>query len=220
MAKWFLLNNIKFRGPNGASWLLAGETIDDTLQPTAPITAAGGVLVPTSNAAAAAAVGTAQNPGPVIKARKYIGEEYQQLNALMLAAVLGAVVNEGSNVASSQAVAGGTVAAAAAITPNVVFTPKSSGNATVLVWFSFAPLASGTIRPVVKQGATTIGAFGTYTGAAGANPYNGYLELELTGLVVGTPVTFSFVTTAGDATATLGTGSTGQAAGMSVTEHP
>jgi hypothetical protein len=220
MATWFLLNSIKFHGVNGAFWRLAGETINDALEPTAPIAAAGGILVPTSNAAAAAAVGTAQNPGPVIKYRKYVGEEWSRLDALMIAAVLGAVVNEEANTQFSNGAAGATVAAGAAISPNVVFTPKSSGNVRIFAWASFVALASGTCTPLLKQGATTLAAPAQLTGAASQGPYDPSLELEVTGLVVGTPVTFSWVTTAGDATVTLGHGSTGSASGLAVTEHP
>jgi len=213
MASWYLLNTTRMKGPNGATVLSAGELINDALTPTAPILSAGGQLVPSTNAAAAA--------GAVIATKKKKqGAQPTEIDAIMIAAVAASSSNEGGNVASSQAVAGGTVVAAAAITPNVAYTPKSSPNATVKSFFSFAPLASGTIRVLLKQGATVIAALGTYTGAAGAPPFNGSISLEVTGLVPGTAATFSLVTTAGDATATLGTGSTGAAAGLSVTEHP
>src|SRR5580704_11540323 len=103
MATWYLLNCIKQRGTNGTTWLLAGEYIDDTQVSTAPILAAGGVLVPSTNAAATAAVGTNAAPGPVIKARKYVGEEWARLDALMIAAVLGAMVAQAATLQSSYA---------------------------------------------------------------------------------------------------------------------
>jgi hypothetical protein len=212
MALWILLNTTRVRGTNGTSWIVASETINDAYTPTAPILSAGGILVPATNAAAAAAAVLGQ-------ALKKQGAQPAQIDALMIGSVAGALASMGS-VESSSAVAGSTVAAGAAISPNVTFTPQSSGNATVRAWASFAALSAGTITPVVKQGATTIAAAAQYTGAAGANPDNVQITLDVTGLTPGTAYTFAFDTTAGDATATLGHGSTGAAAGLSVTEHP
>lgn len=209
MATWYLLNTIKLRGPNGVSVLSAGELINDQFTLLSAILAAGGQVAPSGSASVAAAAVIAQK-------KKKQGASAAELNAIMLAAVPAPEANR----TNTTSVAGATVAAAAAIAPNNTFTPVSTGKARVRAWVNLAALAAGTFRALVKQGATTIGALAAVTGAASQAPFSGYVEFEVTGLALYTPVTFSFVSTAGDATVTLGAGATGPAAGLSVQELP
>lgn len=209
MATWYLLNTIKLRGPNGVSVLSAGELINDQFTLLSAILAAGGQVAPSGSASVAAAAVIAQK-------KKKQGASAAELNAIMLAAVPAPEANR----TNTTSVAGATVAAAAAIAPNNTFTPVSTGKARVRAWVNLAALAAGTFRALVKQGATTIGALAAVTGAASQAPFSGYVEFEVTGLALYTPVTFSFVSTAGDATVALGAGATGPAAGLSVQELP
>jgi hypothetical protein len=217
MATWYLVNSTRFKGPTGPIVLAAGKLIDDTKYNLTQIQAAGGVVVPSSNAVAAAASLIAQK-------RQKQGEGNNPpaslLDLVMVAAVLGDVSSSATSRTSSQALAGATVAAGAAIVPAIAFTPTFSGKVLVRAWANIEALAAGTFTPVLKEGATVIAAPAQYTGAAGAPPYQVYVEQEVDGLTIGTSVTFSFVTTAGDALVTLGNGATGIAARMTVQELP
>lgn len=90
MAKWVLLNSV----PVGSQQRFAGETFDDTVTNLAPIQAAGGVLLPATNATIAAAAALA-----VSNRRR--GQEGLGLNqGIMLAAAL---QSAGSAVGSTMA---------------------------------------------------------------------------------------------------------------------
>jgi hypothetical protein len=219
MALWILLNTVKFASSGvGAAiptLLEAGKTIDDTKYNLTAIKAAGGVVVPSTDAGAAAAA-------VIAKYLRAGGQGDQSpatlLDLTMVAAIAGEANASQATRLRSTATAGGTVAAAAAIVPAIAFAPTFSGKLHVRAWVSFAALASGIVTPVLKQGSTVKAAAAPSSGTGG--PLNTYLEVEVTGLTVGTPVTFNFTTTAGDATATLGTGSTGISASMEIVERP
>jgi hypothetical protein len=202
---------------SGPTLLQAGTEINDALYSTTQIAAAGGILVPSTDAAAAAAALIAQK-------RQKQGEgdasSATLLDLIMLAAVAGEANSSSASRKSSSAAAGATVAAGAAIVPAISFTPTFSGKVLVRAWMSAEALATGTFTPVLKEGSTTIVAPAQYTGSADAVPANVYIEQEVDGLTVGTAVTFNLTTTAGDATVTLGNGSTGIAARMTVQELP
>lgn len=210
MATWYLLNTTKYKGPAGDTLLDGGKLIDDTKYNLPLIIAAGGSVVPSGDAAATKAAAIA-----AVRGRQ--GQSVELIDTLMLAAVLSEVQQGQFNRLRSTNAAGNTVAAAAAISPNIAFTPTFSGKVLVRVWASFAANA-GTVKPLVKQGATTVAALAISVATDG--PVNYYAEVEVTGLALGTAVTFSFVTTAGDAVMTLGNGATGIAASMEVAERP
>lgn len=209
MAKWLLLNTIKFKNGQGGDVLLtSGKTIDDTIYSLAQIRAAGGSFVSANDAAASLYA-------PIAGTRKKQGQASELIDAMMLAAAaMGATA---SNRVRTTGAAGATVAAAAAICTAVTFTPQFSGKLLVRAWASFAALGAGVVTPIVQQGSTTVLAFAQSSGTGG--PINFHGEVELTGLTLGTPVTINFVTTAGDATVTLGHGATGIAAALEVTER-
>jgi len=144
----------------------------------------------------------------------------------MLAAIMATAVAAESdafdtNRVSTNGAAGATVAAGAAISAACTITPKTSGTVKVRAWVSAQGLGAGaTFTPVLKQGTTTIAAPAQHNGAATTFPYNAWVELEVTGLTVGTAVTFNWVSTAGDGTVTLGNGATGKASGLTVEEKP
>lgn len=215
MATWYLLNTIKFKGPTGPMLLKAGKLIDDTQISLSLVAAAGGVYVPSSDAAAAAAALIANK-------RSKQGEADQAPATLLDLLVLAAVAGEGNASANSRTsttkAAGATVAAAAAICPDIAFTPAFSGKVLVKGFASFEALGAGVVTPIVKQGATTLVALAPSSGTGG--PLNYSFETEVDGLAVGTSVTFTFHTTAGDATVTLGAGATGIAARFTVQELP
>ena len=217
MAKWILLNTTKFKGPTGPVLLDGGKTIDDTLFGLSQIQAAGGVVVPFTDALAATAATLATK-----RAKQGLANSPQGalVDLLLIAAVAGEANASAASRKRSTRAAGATVAAAAAIVPAIAFTPTFSGKVLVRAWCSVEGLASGTFTPVLNQGSTTIAAPAQYTGLTGGNPDDVYVEVEVTGLTLGTPVTFNFVTTTGDATVTLGNGSTGIAASMEVIERP
>jgi hypothetical protein len=214
MATWILCNCVKFNQNDvGPLFLSAGDTIDDTKQNLSQIQAAGGVVVASSDAIVAAAQVIA------LKRRKG-GAPTEELDRLMLAASAQSLRNAAQSLKTSTSAAGATVAAAAAIVPNIVFTSKSSTKVKIKFWASAQGLGAGaTFTPVVKQATTTIAAPAQYTGAATTFPYNVVGEVYAT-VVVGTASTFSFVSTAGDGTVTLGNGATGIAASMTVEEVP
>jgi hypothetical protein len=207
MATWYLLNTIRVKGPNGVSVLQAGELINDQFTQLSLIASAGGQVGPSSSAALAAASVIA------LKKRKQ-GAPVREIDAIMLA------VNPGDNYLFSTALAGATVAAAAAIVTALTFTPVATGKVRVRCYAALAPLGAGTFTPIVKQGATTIIAPGQLTGAASQSPNNVAGETVVTGLTLYAPVVFSFVSTAGDATVTLGHGAAGAAAGLFLEELP
>ena len=209
MASWFLLNTIRLKGPNGVSVLQAGELINDQFTQLSLIRSAGGQVGPSGNTALAAASVIA------LKKRKQ-GAPPAETNAIMLAAAPAPSANH----LDSTALAGATVVAAAAIVTALTFTPVSTGKVRVRCYAALAPLGAGTFTPIVKQGATTIIAPGQQTGAASQSPNNVSGETVVTGLALYTPVVFSFVTTAGDATVTLGNGAAGAAAGLFLEEVP
>lgn len=208
MATWYLLNTIRFKNPNGngVSVLKAGELINDAQTPLANVLSAGGRVVPATNTSAVAASAIAWK-------RSLQGSEHEDLDAIMLASM-----TSGANRVAESVVAGTTVAAAAAICPAISFTPVGSGKVRIKAWASLAALAAGTFTPLIQQGSTTLAAPGKLTGAAGQTPYNLAVDFELDGLTPLTAYTFNFVTTAGDATVTLGAGVAGVAAQFSVEE--
>lgn len=209
MATWYLLNTIRFKAPNGSgvSVLKAGSLINDAQTPLANVIGAGGRIVPASNASAAAAALIAQGSALEGDARPGV------LTDIMLAGMM-----TNGNRFTETVLAGATVAAAAAICPAIVFTPVASGRVRVKAWASLAPLAAGTFTPLLKQGTTVLAAPGQVTGAASQSPYTTIVDFEVDGLTPLTAYTFSFVSTAGDATVTLGHGSTGVAASFTVEE--
>jgi hypothetical protein len=221
MATWYLLNTIKFNssqsGINTPTLLEGGKLIDDTKYNLTAIKAAGGVVVPSTDAAATAAsllCATARHGGQGDQSPATL------LDLLMIAAVAGQSNASSDSRVKSTRVAGSTVAAAAAIVPAITFTPAFSGKLKITAWASPEALASGTFTPVLKQATVAIAAPAQYTGSADAVPGNVYVDVEVDGLTVGTAYTFNFVTTTGDATVTLGNGSTGIAASMTVQELP
>lgn len=122
------------------------------------------------------------------------------------------------NRSQSFATAGSVVLAGGAISTTVGLTPVSSGKILVSAWLSYAaPAASGTARALV----TSTQASTTVTRAVLAPTIGGgAVVLEVDGFTVGVPMTWSFVTVAGDASITLGTGASGAGAGLSVQELP
>lgn len=232
MASWYLLNTIKFNssqaGVNTPVLLEAGKLIDDTKYSTTAIKAAGGVLAPSTDVAATAAalIATAsrkggqadQSPATLLDLTM-VSAVAEQANANALTALSKAAAG---NRAATTAAAGATVAAGAAICAAVAFTPTFSGKLLVRAYVSIQALAAATtFTPILVQAATTVVAPAQYLGAvANTIPGNFYLEYEVDGLTVGTPVTFHFTSTAGDATVTLGNGSTGIAARLMVQELP
>lgn len=211
MATWYLLNCIRFKGPAGATVLSAGDQFNDAVTPLAPMQAAGAVFAPTSNANVATAAALAQQ-------RKRGGAQPGELNSIMLAAAI--IPSVTAERKTSQGAAGATVAAGAAIAPAISFTPSFSGKLLIRAWASIQGLTSGTFTPILKVGTTTVAAPAQYTGESTTFPRDVFIEVEVDGNTVGSAETISFVTTAGDATVTLGHGSTGAGAGMSVTEVP
>jgi hypothetical protein len=81
MATFILMNTVRLKGASGPIVLTAGRTIDDAKTPTAPITAAGGVLAATADTSVAAAAVLA------VKMKKG-GRDYWEMNDVMLAAGL------------------------------------------------------------------------------------------------------------------------------------
>jgi hypothetical protein len=211
MATWILINSVKYNpGGGGTSFLSAGEIIDDTKLNLTKIKAAGGVVSQSSDLI----VSAAQKIAAKLKKE---GQEDKELDRIMLAAyALSSHHNEVDTLTSSGA-CGATVAAAAAIVPAISFTPQSTGRLRIRFWANFAGFGAGVVTPLVKQAATTIAAPAQYTGQATV-PYNVSGEVIVSGLAIGTAVSFSFVTTAGDATVTIGAGATGIGAGMTVEE--
>lgn len=215
MAKWRMINSLRVTlgSPAAPTFFTAGDLIDDSVQPTAPITNAGGIIAPDSDAIINTAALAAQK-------LKRAGQPWELCDGLMAAAFASASYGKAQNRAVSTRAAGQTVAAAAAIVPNISFTPKSSGKILIRAWASVQGFAAGTFTPVVKNGSTVIAAPAQYTGAATNFPCNVMVEIEVDGLTVGTAVTLSFVSTAGDATVTLGNSNVGIGAQMTVVEVP
>lgn len=213
MALWYLVNGTRLKGPTGAVYLRAGELIDDTKGfSVATINAAGGILAPNTYPTVAAQAAFVQQ-----RVRRG-GLAETDADRIMMAAYSADFVATQQNRSIQTNAAGQTVAAGATIVPNVVFTPKVSGKVKIMAWVSIQALAAGTFTPVLKQGATTIVAPAKTTGAASQTPTHLYIEHEVDGLTIGQAVTFSFVTTAGDATVTLGNGATGISGRMEVQE--
>jgi hypothetical protein len=122
----------------------------------------------------------------------------------------------GQNRAQSTAVSGAVVAAAGAIVPTLTFTAVSSGKVRVTGFLSYAaPASSGTAHWAVQyhNGSSVVQvAVGAATTSGGA------FSIETDGLPIGTATTWNFVTLSGDASITLGTGSTVDAAALIVQE--
>jgi hypothetical protein len=215
MSKWILLNKTRYQGNSKTSTTLpAGKTIDDTVFNLAQIKASGGAVVPISDAAALLAqafVQPFQREGQA---------DPPSIDAIMMAFVLSELQQMASNLTVANGLAGATVAAGAAITPNIVFTPQYSGKILISGYASFKALGAGVVTPVVKNvtTTTTLEAMAPSSGTGG--PLNYAFEDKVTGLTVGTAYTFSFTTTTGDATATLGNGATGNAAAFLIQEVP
>jgi len=215
MATWILLNTTKFNASSGPVLLPAGKTIDDTKYNLTLIKAAGGIVVPSTDSIAAAAALIAQK-----RIKQGLANESQDslLDLTMIAAVAGEANAAHVSRSFTTKAAGQTVAAGAAISAAVTYTPTFSGKLNVWAWASFQALGAGIVTPVLKQGSTAICAPAPSAGTGG--PLNYYVEFETAALPLGTAVTFNWTTTAGDATVTLGNGATGIAARLQVEERP
>lgn len=113
MAKYYLINNVRV----GTQQHFAGEEIDDAQQDAAAITAAGGVLLPTSTFGLQAAAERAQS---LRKAGAPLGE----MAGLMMAALAGAAVPLASvQMASVTLVAGAATENTLNYTTNSVVVP-------------------------------------------------------------------------------------------------
>jgi hypothetical protein len=210
MSKSYLVNTVRSKGKNGPVLFHAGALIDSSQIDVTLVTGAGGILAPTTYPTVAA-------QAAIVQGLRQSGEDRERpdLDVLMMAAWQADSVGLDQNRASSTAVAGATVAAAAAISGAVTITPAYSGKLAVRAWMSgtFTP---GVVTPLLKNGGTTVAA----PAQSAATPIDVEVEVELTGLTLGTPVTINWVTTGGDATVTLGNGVTGAGAGIFVREVP
>src|ERR1019366_5075949 len=169
MATWYLLNTIRVKGPNGVSVLQAGELINDQFTQLSLIRSAGGQVGPSGSASLAAA--------SVIALKRKQGAPVKEIDSIMQSASTAPQANH----LDSTALAGATVAAAAAIVTALTFTSISTGKVRVRCYAALAPLGAGTFTPIVKQGATTIIAPGQQTGAASQSPNNVSGETLVTG---------------------------------------
>jgi hypothetical protein len=214
MATWYLLNTIRFKGPSGPALLKAGTLIDDAVRSLTDIQNAGGCVAPSTYPTVKANAAICQT---LLARGGAEGLEFTgEADRIMMSSFLVDQQGIDQNRVSSSGAAGATVAAGAAICPNLTITPKYSGKVVVEVDASFAALGAGVVTPLVKQATTTIIALAASSGTGG--PLNYHMKLEITGLTLGTAVTFSFVTTGTDATVTLGAGATGKAANFRVAE--
>lgn len=119
------------------------------------------------------------------------------------------------NTATINGAAGAVVAAAGNITGTITITMLQPGSCKVRAGLSYVPPGSGTTYAIVQYSKN---GGGLVTVLAFANLVSGMLETSVTGLVTGDQMVFHFTTTAGDASITLGHGSTGSAASLSASE--
>jgi hypothetical protein len=168
MATWYLINSTRFKGPAGPTLITAGELVDDTKTPLAPLQASGALFAPSSSPAVAVAAAFVQ------QRVKRGGQDPMEATAIMMAAYLQDTIGSGSVVqrleidvplATLQAKTSGTEFNIGAVLPPNCRVVSQELNVV-------AALAGGTVSAAevqLEQATKTAGEFG-----GGSSGYDGF----------------------------------------------
>jgi len=89
MAKWYLINSTRFKGPAGPTLITAGELVDDAITPLAPLQAVGAVFAPQASPNVALMATFCQ------ARMKRGGQDTAELDRIMIAAYMQDTVGSG-----------------------------------------------------------------------------------------------------------------------------